>query len=99
MEVIPESAPDKRTRFARVCIAKRIPCSLARRGLFRFVQGFEAFGARDNFGAVGQSGRLQVRLLLPLGGGIELGGAQTHPFPRHHSFFFAKLANSGHRLV
>lgn len=72
--------------------------SLARRGLFCFVQGSEAFGARDNFSAVGQSGRLQVRLLLPLGGGVELGGAQTHPFPRHHSFFFAKLANSGHRL-
>ena len=66
--------------------------------LFCLVQGFEAFGAGDNFGAVGQSGRLQVRLLFPFGGGIEFGGAQTHPFPRHHSFFFAKLAGSGHKF-
>lgn len=99
MEAILKNVLNQQTRFARVCIAKEISRSSARGSLFRFVQGFEAFGAGDNFGAVGQSGRLQIRLLFSLGGGVEFGGAQTHPFPCHHSFFFAKLADSGHNFL
>ena len=63
------------------------------------MEGFDAFGASGDLRAVGKLGRLQVGLLLALGGGVELGGAQAHPAPRHHSFFFAQLANFGHEFL
>jgi hypothetical protein len=63
-----------------------------------FVHGFDAFGAGPHFFAGGQGGRLQIRLLLSFGGGVEFGRAQAHPAPSHHSGFFAQLANFGHRI-